>query len=293
MPSKSAFEGKRLAFLSGEKKRYYGAIKNMIGQDIVKDIQQKYLLRFNIDLPSTEEPSDEFLETIDDSKPAPEYPVPDPEALSEAEYEKENAKWKGRQKRVKAKKRVSHMEVIDEASTGLTSCKPPSANQAMAGTSVQQGKHLYTHHCICQFLIMDMFQDNNEDPSSKSKSGGNINAYTAFWAKLTGVKLNKPRHASAKMLFLRTVIKELEEKTNRSWKTPEMAGMKRVQVWNIQLDLMWATVTKQEKEAWQKKSDSDYDRDTKEWDALLKAPVAKEPEQLQKCVSNATQQCQY
>jgi len=115
MPSKPAFEGKRLAFLSGEKDRYYAAVKNMIGPDVVKDIQRKFLLRFNIDLPSTEEPSDEFLESIDDSKPAPEYPVPDPDSMSEEEYENKNKTWKARQKRVQAKKRVSHMEVIDKA----------------------------------------------------------------------------------------------------------------------------------------------------------------------------------
>ena len=86
------------------------------------------------------------------------------------------------------------------------------------------------------------------------------------------------------MLFSRTVIKELEEKTNIAWKSSEMAGMKRVQVWNIQLDLMWAAVTKHDKDAWQKQSDSTYDKDIKEWDAMLKAPVSKEPEQVQKCV---------
>ena len=112
MPARPAFIGRRLAFLTGEKPRYYSGVKDGIGRDILKDIQRRFLLRFDIDLPSDKEPSDEFLSSVDDSKPAPEYPLPDFDEASEELYEEQTKLWKARQKRLVRRKQVSRMEVL-------------------------------------------------------------------------------------------------------------------------------------------------------------------------------------
>jgi hypothetical protein len=111
MPSKPAFEGKVLEYMNMQKERYFVAIKNGMDADVLMDIQRGFLLRFDIDKPLSQEPSDEFLRSVNDSLPAPEIQPPDETKLSSQEYEGRKKEWKERQGRISKRKHVSVMEV--------------------------------------------------------------------------------------------------------------------------------------------------------------------------------------
>ena len=151
------------------------------------------------------------------------------------------------------------------------------------------GLFISTTRQVCQtppsslsslLMLSQSSQDHNENPA---KPGEHVDAYAAFWAKLTGVKVNKPpRRYSAKNRYAKTITKELEELTEEAKK--ELPGQRRVTVWNAQLDLKWNSLSERERNKWQKLSDDSLEADQKEWKKMLKAPISKEPEQLQRYV---------
>ncbi|KAF8876893.1 hypothetical protein CPB84DRAFT_1852837 [Gymnopilus junonius] len=109
MVNPRAFQGARKIFLTGEKEAYSQAVDEGFVPEAVVKIQHRYFKRFPIDLPDEVDPTPEELAAVDDEAIDPEYPEPDPEKMTGAEYEaameelskrqRKIAFWKGQIKR--------------------------------------------------------------------------------------------------------------------------------------------------------------------------------------------------
>jgi hypothetical protein len=85
-----AFLGSRKDFLTGEKSNFRAAVLGGFAKDTIADIQRRYFKRFPIDLPHSEEPSAEYLASINDSEPDPEPSVPEKENTRPRELRRSN-----------------------------------------------------------------------------------------------------------------------------------------------------------------------------------------------------------
>lgn len=81
MVNPGAFSGKRKAFLDAQRAVYAAAVTNDHVNDTVADIQRRYFKRFPLTLQHTEEPTEEFLATVDDDAPDAELAAPRPRGV--------------------------------------------------------------------------------------------------------------------------------------------------------------------------------------------------------------------
>ena len=86
MVNPGSFGPSRKAFLISQKPAYSAGVVGGYATDALAAIQWKYHRRFLIDLPHDEEPSEEWMASVDDEEPYPEQAVPDIKTLSEEEY---------------------------------------------------------------------------------------------------------------------------------------------------------------------------------------------------------------
>jgi len=86
MVNPGVFRGSRKDFLLGEKAAYVAGVQGGYVHDALVDIQRKYLKRYPISLPHSEEPSSESLASIDDNAPDPEQEEPDKEKMEPEAY---------------------------------------------------------------------------------------------------------------------------------------------------------------------------------------------------------------
>jgi hypothetical protein len=93
MPARPVFQGKPLAFLKSTVADYSEAVKQNQKHEEGLSIVRRFHKRFDIGKPLSDEPSDEFLASVDDDAPDTTYPRPDKESLTEPEYEQELKKW--------------------------------------------------------------------------------------------------------------------------------------------------------------------------------------------------------
>ena len=85
MVNPGSFGPSRKAFLVSQKPAYSAGVVGYAA-DALATIQRKYHRHFPIDLPHDEEPSEEWMASVDDEEPYPEQAAPDIETLSEEEY---------------------------------------------------------------------------------------------------------------------------------------------------------------------------------------------------------------
>ena len=76
MVNPGAFKGLRKEFLDAQKDIYAAAVQGNHVADTVADIQRRYFKRFPITLSHTQEPTEEFLATVDDDAPEAEFGPP-------------------------------------------------------------------------------------------------------------------------------------------------------------------------------------------------------------------------
>jgi hypothetical protein len=74
-------------------------------------IQRKYLKCFPIDLPHNEEPTDDWLASVNDEEPDPDQVPPDLESLTEEDYIAATKELEERQKLLAFRKAVSEILV--------------------------------------------------------------------------------------------------------------------------------------------------------------------------------------
>lgn len=86
MVNPGGFTGLRKQFLDDQRALYAAAVGGKHVADTVADIQRRYFKRFPITLSHTEEPTKEFLDSVDDDAPDPELSVPQKDSLGDTEY---------------------------------------------------------------------------------------------------------------------------------------------------------------------------------------------------------------
>lgn len=83
MVNPGTFTGRRKAFLDSQAELYAAAVKDKHVADTVADIQHHYFKCFPITLSHTKEPTQEFLDAIDDDAPEPELLHPEAEGMDD------------------------------------------------------------------------------------------------------------------------------------------------------------------------------------------------------------------
>jgi hypothetical protein len=87
MVNLGTFKGTRKAFLTTQKETYVTAVIDNCVRDCVLDIQRCYFKHFPIELNNDEEPSLGSLANVNDDAADPEPVAPDPDSISEDEFE--------------------------------------------------------------------------------------------------------------------------------------------------------------------------------------------------------------
>ncbi|KDR66323.1 hypothetical protein GALMADRAFT_147927 [Galerina marginata CBS 339.88] len=104
MVNPGAFQGRRKDFLMDEKANYSEGVTGGYAADALAIIFKRYFLRFPVDLPHEEEPTAEFLASVDDSAPVPETQEPDADNLSPEDYAAALEKLEERRKTINFRK---------------------------------------------------------------------------------------------------------------------------------------------------------------------------------------------
>lgn len=108
MVNPGTFRGKALVYLESCREKFAKGFDDGIVRDVATDIIRGFFMRFSPDTPLNEDPTDEFLATINDDRPAEEYPFPEVEGTSPEEFELQMNRWQTRQETIAYRTRVSH-----------------------------------------------------------------------------------------------------------------------------------------------------------------------------------------
>jgi stress response protein YsnF len=106
MPTPALFVGKPLAFLKTTYPDYREAVKNEASKEEALKIVRRFNKRFSPLKDLSNEPSDEFINSVDDDEPDEGYEKPDPKTMSEEEYKKKLRVYKDRMKAAQTRKEV-------------------------------------------------------------------------------------------------------------------------------------------------------------------------------------------
>ncbi|KJA15176.1 hypothetical protein HYPSUDRAFT_149496, partial [Hypholoma sublateritium FD-334 SS-4] len=134
MVNPGGFSGLRKAFLDAEQETYNAAVEDNRAADTLADIQRRYFKRFPLSLPFSEEPTEEFLNSVDDAAPDPELKPPSkdmsPEAFARAQrvYEFEVKELKMRKAQIKRRLQYVHNKTKNQqAAYSMGSVDDPMA----------------------------------------------------------------------------------------------------------------------------------------------------------------------
>lgn len=94
-----------------QKPVYSAGVVGGYAADALAQIQRRYLKRFPIDLPHDEEPTEEWLASVNDEEPDPDQIPPDIETLNEGDYIAACEALEKRQKLLAFRKAVSEIVV--------------------------------------------------------------------------------------------------------------------------------------------------------------------------------------
>lgn len=86
MVNPGAFVGSRAEFLKGEKPVYATAVVQGYTRDALSTISRRYFKRYPVDLPHSEEPTEEQLASVDDEAICPDESPLDPNDMTMDDY---------------------------------------------------------------------------------------------------------------------------------------------------------------------------------------------------------------
>lgn len=181
MVNPGAFGGSRKAFLVSQKPDYSAGVMGGYAADALALIQRKYFKRFPIDLPHNEEPTNEWLMSVNDDETDPDQVPPDIESLGEEDYIAAKEALEERQKLLAFRKAVS--EYL---------CRYLFVLKAS-----QQ---------IKRWLAYQYMKDHDIDPHES----GAHNPYRTLLHQLTGTTIQKPQQKSAVNIWRKTQRKEID-----------------------------------------------------------------------------------
>lgn len=87
MVNPGSFKGSRKEFLRAQADVYANAVVHSHTLDTIADIQRRYFKQFPPSLPKDEEPTAEWLASVDDNAPDNELLPPQRDGMNEKEYE--------------------------------------------------------------------------------------------------------------------------------------------------------------------------------------------------------------
>ena len=134
MVNPGIFRGSRFTFLVGEKPAYKVGVEGRYAADALAKIQSRYFRRYPVELALDVEPSPESLSAVDDEAPDIEQQEPDPEKLTDIEYQVEVERLLERSNLINIRKAVSCHLFVSKAMT-----HDHTATQALVLVSVFEG----------------------------------------------------------------------------------------------------------------------------------------------------------
>lgn len=112
MVNPGAFSGSRRDFLDSQKDIYSNAVSANLVADTVADIQRRYFKRFPITLPHDQEPTQEWMDQVDDGAPEPDTLPPDPETMGPDAYIQASLDYETLKKNIKMRKDVRRPQIL-------------------------------------------------------------------------------------------------------------------------------------------------------------------------------------
>ena len=127
-----AFQGSRREFLLSQKPAYKAGVTGGYAADALAEIQRKYLKRYPIDLPHSDEPSAEWLAEVDDDAPD----------IDQVELDVSSEEYAIAAKKVEARGSLLTFRKAVRSFGHLFGLKAhhPTANQTMACISIHEGR---------------------------------------------------------------------------------------------------------------------------------------------------------
>ena len=113
MVNPGSFGPSRKAFLESQKPVYTAGVLGGYAADALVQIQRKYLKRFPIDLPHDDEPTEEWLASMNNKENDPDHVPPCVESLSEEDYAEAMKALESRQKLLAFRRAVSAISCFD------------------------------------------------------------------------------------------------------------------------------------------------------------------------------------
>ena len=113
MVNPGSFGPSRKAFLESQKTIYAAGVLDGYAADALAQIQRRYLKRFPIDLPHDDEPTDEWLASVNDEDDDPDQVPPNLESLGEEDYAEALKALESRQKLLTFRRAVSAISCVD------------------------------------------------------------------------------------------------------------------------------------------------------------------------------------
>lgn len=108
MPNPGSYKGSRGQFLKDQQVRYTQAVKDGNINDVVIDIQRRYFKRYPITLAHNKEPSQDWLDQVNDDAPDPEIEPPNVNGMSPKDASNALAEHADLMEQLKDRKDVSY-----------------------------------------------------------------------------------------------------------------------------------------------------------------------------------------
>jgi hypothetical protein len=122
-----------------QKPAYSAGVMGGYAADALALIQRNYLKRFPIDLPHNEEPTEEWLASVNDDEPDPDQVPPDIESLSEEDYIVATKVLEERQKLLAFRKAVSEFFCRYLFVLFVLTSRSFQANKTLVCVSIHEG----------------------------------------------------------------------------------------------------------------------------------------------------------
>ncbi len=106
MVNPGGFTGLRRDFLEAEQEAYNAAADQGHAADVLADIQRRYFKRFPVSIPFTEEPTEEYLASVDDNAPDADLIPPSNDLLSPEDFARAQHVYELQVKELKTRKAV-------------------------------------------------------------------------------------------------------------------------------------------------------------------------------------------
>lgn len=291
MVNPGAFRGARKEFLLGEKAAYAQGVEDSYAADALANIWRRYFLRFPIDLPEDQEPTEEELQAVDDNTAIPDVPEPDAETLSPEEYQIAVEALNDRKRRLNYKKAVS--DLVTRLSTrGLLTCALCSffvlpESLFYLSLSLFDTHFDHSHQQIKRWMAYQYRKDHDLDPTQS----GAHNPFRILLARLLGnTQLDRPRLKTAVNVWRKTRRADIEEEAQRLVVERLANGGKKkkdglIAARDSVARQMFAELSEEDRNFWKQEAKAEHDAALKRWANEMNGPIPTDPASRQRYAS--------